>query len=161
MGGHSGKDLNLAEMSKPSERVLLCLERRLREHCQKQWPGKVRSLSVKARGTYFYISADLAGDDEGDGDEEDSEALEEVMKAMPPEVLARVLKLKGLDNERSELFTAYEAERCALEAKYRALYAPLYATRADVVNGRLDVPLPEELMDHAKVDGEKVRKLNK
>jgi len=100
-------------------------------------------------------------DDEGDGDEEDSEALEEVMKAMPPEVLARVLKLKGLDNERSELFTAYEAERCALEAKYRALYAPLYATRADVVNGRLDVPLPEELMDHAKVDGEKVRKLNK
>jgi nucleosome assembly protein 1-like 1 len=79
------------------------------------------------------------------------------MDEMPPEVLARVLKLKGLDVERSELVTQYEAERCALEAKYRELYAPLYATRAEVITGRMEVPLPEELSHHkASAENSKV-----
>jgi hypothetical protein len=64
------------------------------------------------------------------------------------QVLARVLKLKGLETERSELVVQYEEERCALEAKYRALYAPLYAQRAEVVSGRLAIDMPAELSHH-------------
>ncbi len=64
------------------------------------------------------------------------------MKAMPPQVLARVLKLKGLDVERDEIAKEYSLELGALERKYEARYAPLYATRAEVVTGKLEVPNP-------------------
>lgn len=56
-------------MSKPPERVLLCLERRLREHCQTQWPERVKSLSIRVRGAFFYVDADLVGDEESEGEE--------------------------------------------------------------------------------------------
>ena len=82
----------------------------------------------------------------GEDDEDDEEALAEMMAAMPPEVLARVLKLKGLEQEREAVEEEYQKERCVLEAKYRALYAPLYSQRASVVSGATPVPLPEGMM---------------
>jgi nucleosome assembly protein 1-like 1 len=82
----------------------------------------------------------------GEDDEDDEEGLAEMMAAMPPEVLARVLKLKGLEQEREAVEEEYEKERCALEAKYRALYAPLYSQRASVVSGATPVPLPDGMM---------------
>lgn len=35
------------------------LERRLRGHVKKAWTDKVKSLSVKARGAFVYVHADI------------------------------------------------------------------------------------------------------
>jgi nucleosome assembly protein 1-like 1 len=89
----------------------------------------------------------------GDDDDEDDEALAAMMAAMPPEVLARVLKLKGLEQERGAVEEDYAKERCLLEAKYRALYAPFYAQRAAVVSGATAVPLPEGMLASPATEG--------
>lgn len=59
-------------MSKLPERVILRLERRLRDHVQKRWPEKVKSLTVRPRGAFAYIDAELAGG-EIPGDDEEGE----------------------------------------------------------------------------------------
>eukprot|EP00613_Pedinella_sp_CCMP2098_P071503 CAMPEP_0171906456 /NCGR_PEP_ID=MMETSP0993-20121228/6097_1 /TAXON_ID=483369 /ORGANISM="non described non described, Strain CCMP2098" /LENGTH=448 /DNA_ID=CAMNT_0012538335 /DNA_START=25 /DNA_END=1371 /DNA_ORIENTATION=- len=84
-------------------------------------------------------------DDEDDEDEDAEAALAAVMGQMPAPVLARVLRLKGLDTERDEIFKDYEKERKALELKYQELYAPLYASRKDVVTGLTEVEIPADL----------------
>lgn len=56
-------------MSKLPERVVLGVERRLTEHCRKNWPERVKSLAVRARGAFVYVDAELAGDESGDDEE--------------------------------------------------------------------------------------------
>lgn len=57
-------------MSKPPERVIGRLEQRLREHVQKHWPDKVRSLSVRARGAFVYVDAELTSSQVPEDEEE-------------------------------------------------------------------------------------------
>jgi hypothetical protein len=57
-------------MSKPSERVIRLVERRLQEHVRKKWSGKVKSLSVRSRGAFVYVDAELVASGQ-DGDEDD------------------------------------------------------------------------------------------
>lgn len=46
-------------MSKPPERTLNLLEQRLKDHVKKKWAGKVKSLSVRVRGVFVYIDAEI------------------------------------------------------------------------------------------------------
>ena len=87
------------------------------------------------------------GDDDDDDDEEEDEedeegedaaAMEAIMAALSEPVRARVEKLKELENEHAAIFAQYEAERCALEMKYQALYAGIYDKRADIITGRAE-----------------------
>ena len=48
----------------------------------------------------------------------------------------------GADPRRATRWAATQEEQRALEAKYRELYAPLYATRASIVSGATDIEHP-------------------
>lgn len=50
-------------------------------------------------------------DEDDDENEDDAAALAAVMEQMPAVVLARVIRLKSLDNERDEILKEYEKER--------------------------------------------------
>lgn len=62
------------------------------------------------------------------------------IESLPVPVQTRISYLKELDGERAELYERYKEERRALEEKYDALYAPIYAKRSDVINGRQEAP---------------------
>ncbi|KAI7838698.1 hypothetical protein COHA_007497 [Chlorella ohadii] len=62
------------------------------------------------------------------------------IESLPVPVQTRISYLKELDGERAELYERYREERRALEEKYDALYAPIYAKRSDVINGRQEAP---------------------
>lgn len=46
-------------MSKPPEQAVLRLKKRLAEHVRSRWPDKVKSLSVRVRGAFVYVDAEL------------------------------------------------------------------------------------------------------
>ncbi|PRW57921.1 Nucleosome chromatin assembly complex isoform B [Chlorella sorokiniana] len=71
------------------------------------------------------------------------------IESLPVPVQTRISYLKELDGERAELYERYREERRALEEReerraleerYDALYAPIYAKRSDVINGRQEAP---------------------
>jgi len=68
------------------------------------------------------------------------------VEALPVCVQRRVHAMRGLQEKRDELEEAFHEERRALEAKYRGLYAPLYARRSMLVRGESE-PTEEELGD--------------
>lgn len=63
-------------MSKLPEEALRRLERRLRAHVKKNWSDKVKSLSLRARGAFAYVDAEIVrpkslfpGDQEDEGEQ--------------------------------------------------------------------------------------------
>lgn len=72
-GGKSGVEYELSPMSKPPEQAVLRLKKRLAEHVRNHWPDKVKSISVRVRGGFVYIDAELSGVAGSPEDEEDGE----------------------------------------------------------------------------------------
>jgi len=60
---------------------------------------------------------------------------DEFLDALPAAVRARVARLERLQERRELLEKNYLRERLALESKYEAHYAPLYAERSAVITG--------------------------
>ena len=60
-------------MSKPPERVVRQVERRLQVHIRKSWPELVKSLSVRSSGAFVYIDAELVAGGQVDGEDEEGE----------------------------------------------------------------------------------------
>jgi nucleosome assembly protein 1-like 1 len=81
-------------------------------------------------------------DDLGVDDEDDDE--EDPLAHLPGYVLARVEKLKELNEQREEAIAAYLEDRAALELKYQALYKPLYEERSAIVCGEQDEEIARE-----------------
>ena len=80
------------------------------------------------------------GDENEEEDDEDADDADfEVEDELPPEVKIRVDYLRTLELERSKLEDAYVKEKIILEAKYKALYEPLFVKRSNIVNGVVDV----------------------
>ncbi|CDS09353.1 hypothetical protein LRAMOSA10713 [Lichtheimia ramosa] len=73
------------------------------------------------------------------------------VESLPPSVQRRINGLKYLQSQHAELEGKFQEEVLALEKKYLELYKPLYAKRADVVNGRYE-PTEQEVELGAKVD---------
>mmetsp|Transcript_27258 Transcript_27258/g.35753 ORF Transcript_27258/g.35753 Transcript_27258/m.35753 type:complete len:326 (-) Transcript_27258:341-1318(-) len=73
---------------------------------------------------------------------------EGVELSIPQPVFRRLMKMKELHEERVLLLEQYHRERAELEAKYRAMYQPLFGKRGDLIAGRVDVP-PGEYADPA------------
>jgi len=69
-------------------------------------------------------------------------------------VRARVEELGNIQESHDELREKFLEEKRALEEKYRALYAPLYAKRASIVKGEVDVenamPAEGEVADESE-----------
>jgi nucleosome assembly protein 1-like 1 len=80
-------------------------------------------------------------DDLGVDDEDDEE---DPLAHLPGYVLARVEKLKELNEQREEAIAAYLEDRAALELKYQALYKPLYEERSAIVCGEQDEEIARE-----------------
>ncbi|KAK9918886.1 hypothetical protein WJX75_007835 [Coccomyxa subellipsoidea] len=66
------------------------------------------------------------------------------VETLPKQVQARIQALRDLQDTHDEHETEYQKELKALQAKYDALYAPLYEERNAIVNGEKDVPAPKE-----------------
>jgi nucleosome assembly protein 1-like 1 len=80
---------------------------------------------------------------------------EEMMLPLPAVVMARVEALRKNQEKHSDIESKYREERKALDAKYRAMYEPIYNTRADVVAGREKVEGEEEALKADKEGKEK------
>jgi len=73
-------------------------------------------------------------------EDDEQEEEEEQGEALPACVLARIDRLKELEEERRTELSRYRNERAALEAKYNQSYSKLYQERAAIVQGsRKDV----------------------
>jgi len=95
--------------------------------------NKLSGLAMEAN-----ISDDDDDDGEGDEDGVGGEGL-----TIPQSVFRRLMKMKELHEERQALLEQYSKERANLEAKFRAMYRPLYTSRSDLIAGRADVPATE------------------
>jgi nucleosome assembly protein 1-like 1 len=62
----------------------------------------------------------------------------DAVKALPAEQMKRLEALQGLQAEYWTKHEEFVAERKALESKYAALYAGIYARRTDIVTGAVD-----------------------
>ena len=60
------------------------------------------------------------------------------LATLPPAVQRRIAALRELQDAHDAHEDAYQKEKAALEAKYRALYAPLISQRFDIVTGATD-----------------------
>lgn len=81
----------------------------------------------------------LEGDEEDDDDDD-----ENPLAHLPGYILARVERLKSLDEQRESLMTTYLEERAALELKYETLCKPLYDDRAAVACGEKDGEISQD-----------------
>lgn len=70
---------------------------------------------------------------EGDSSDDDEG------KELPEAVFRRLMGLKTLHEQRDKIKYAYTEERIALEKKYALQLDDLYAQRADIVSGKVDV----------------------
>jgi hypothetical protein len=71
-------------------------------------------------------------------------------QALPAEVKRRLRALKNLNTQHGELEAQFRADKLALERRYEALYAPLYARRREIVTGAAeptDAECERELSD--------------
>lgn len=62
------------------------------------------------------------------------------VESLPKSVRRRVGALQDLQSTHDELEEEYKKERAALDAKYRALYEPLYEKRSAIVTGAEEAP---------------------
>ena len=60
------------------------------------------------------------------------------LATLPPAVQRRIAALRELQDAHDAHEDAYQKEKATLEAKYRALYAPLISQRFDIVTGATD-----------------------
>jgi len=74
----------------------------------------------------------------------DDDAVQQFILSLPKPVQKRVRALQNVNEKRAELHKKFLDERRAIELKYQAQYLPLYAKRADIVNGRTE-PTAEEV----------------
>ena len=66
------------------------------------------------------------------------------LEELHPRVRARVRALEKLQETHDETHDAYLEEKRALDAKYAALYAPLYAERSEIVTGAREAEVEDE-----------------
>ncbi|CEG00079.1 Nucleosome assembly protein (NAP) [Ostreococcus tauri] len=66
------------------------------------------------------------------------------LEELHPKVRARVRALEQLQESHDELHDAFVKERRALEAKYAALYEPLYKSRSEIVTGAKEAECEDE-----------------
>uniref|UniRef100_A0A061R8Y2 Nucleosome assembly protein 1-like 1 n=1 Tax=Tetraselmis sp. GSL018 TaxID=582737 RepID=A0A061R8Y2_9CHLO len=66
------------------------------------------------------------------------------LESLPKPVRRRVEVLKDLQEKHDSLEDEYRKEKAALDAKYSALYGPLYTQRAAIVSGAEEAPPKEE-----------------
>mmetsp|Transcript_21656 Transcript_21656/g.60192 ORF Transcript_21656/g.60192 Transcript_21656/m.60192 type:complete len:377 (-) Transcript_21656:211-1341(-) len=66
------------------------------------------------------------------------------VESLPKAVRRRVDALQDLQKEHDDLEEEFKKERAALEAKYRALYEPLYVKRSAIVTGAEEPQSKEE-----------------
>jgi len=100
----------------------------------------------------FSLSQTTIHDDDDGADEEeegsesdmDDDDNENFMAMLPSCVKNRVEKLKELNTKKVKITEDYLSERAALEKKFNQLYDPLYAERAEVVNGKHDEKIAEQ-----------------
>jgi nucleosome assembly protein 1-like 1 len=79
------------------------------------------------------------------GDGEDSDSEDGVAASKP--ILRCVQVLRNLQDQASDLKTAYRAERVALEQKYAALNQPIYDKRVPIISGEQAPVLTKEEED--------------
>jgi len=91
------------------------------------------------RDELAHVVDDMVLVDEEDEDEEDP------LAHLPGYILARVEKLKDLNEERESIMATYLEERAALEKKYQDLCKPLYEERAAIVAGEKDDEIAKEV----------------
>lgn len=58
------------------------------------------------------------------------------IEALPLPVRRRIVGLKGIQKEHSDLEAKFQEEVLELEKKYFAKFSPLYSKRADIINGK-------------------------
>lgn len=97
------------------------------------------------------IHDDAVDDEAGSEYDIDDDDDENFMAMLPSCVKNRVEKLKEFHTKKVKITEDYLSERAALEKKFNELYAPLYAERADVVNGKHDEQIEEEAALNGKV----------
>eukprot|EP00475_Leptophrys_vorax_P009542 TRINITY_DN1631_c0_g1_i1.p1 TRINITY_DN1631_c0_g1~~TRINITY_DN1631_c0_g1_i1.p1 ORF type:complete len:369 (+),score=79.29 TRINITY_DN1631_c0_g1_i1:283-1389(+) len=66
------------------------------------------------------------------------------LATLPPAVRGRVTALQEIQKSHDDLKEKFLEEKAALEAKYQALYEPLYAQRFDIVTGAVEPPAAGE-----------------
>eukprot|EP00897_Mesotaenium_endlicherianum_P004877 jgi/Mesen1/4417/ME000225S03402 len=74
------------------------------------------------------------------------------LESLHPQIKARVNAVQDIQQEHDKLEEQFLAERAELERRYQKLYEPLYAKRAEIVTGAVDVPAPPP--DAEKPEGE-------
>jgi nucleosome assembly protein 1-like 1 len=62
----------------------------------------------------------------------------------PQPVLNRIRYLKTLHDQKNAIMEEYARERAVLEKKFNEKYTPLYATRSDIVLGKVESPTQSE-----------------
>lgn len=104
-------------------------------------------FSLSQTTIHDVAAADEAGSEYDDDDDDD----ENFMAMLPSCVKNRVEKLKELNTKKVKITEDYLLERAALEKKFNQLYAPLYAERAEVVNGKHDEQIEKQAALNGKV----------
>jgi nucleosome assembly protein 1-like 1 len=66
------------------------------------------------------------------------------LEELHPRVRARVKALEKLQEAHDGVHEAYLEEKKALEAKYAALYAPMYKARSEIVTGAKEAAVPDD-----------------
>jgi len=79
------------------------------------------------------------------------------IESLPADVRRRISGLKGVQKEHSKLEAEFQEEVLQLEKKYFAKFTPLYAKRADIVNGKTE-PSPEDIAAGQDEDEEEEEK---
>ncbi|KAK7303966.1 hypothetical protein RJT34_14916 [Clitoria ternatea] len=80
----------------------------------------------------------------------------DVLENLSPNVRKRVEVLREIQSKHDELEAKFFEERAALEAKYQALYQPLYTKRSEIVGGVIEVDgVANETADGTEEDNEK------
>jgi len=87
--------------------------------------------------------SDLAGNGEGEDDENDN---------LPKSVINRLIALKNLQDESQTIESQYKLERVQLEKKFRELKAPQMEKRYQIIHGLVEVeslvPEPEVVVEN-------------
>ena len=107
LAGKNWVEYEFSGMSKPPEQAVLRLKKRLTEHVRNRWPDKVKSISVRVRGAFVYVDAELSGVAESPEDEEDGEQP--------------VCRLRYLGNDEQWEFAFYSWSR-GLQGGYEPSY---------------------------------------
>lgn len=151
------EESNASEPLQAVENVELTFDEKVKAEMEKAKDMKISELKLKlqARGVLTstfceksefiraYAESEVRASEQGNentgnDDEDEDDDDEEDEDGLPQYMQERVEKLKALHQEREQAMKEYLAERAKLEAKYQAMFQPLYQKRADVVLGKLD-----------------------